>query len=260
VVILKYQPQIHLQNRLDLQSIYFILISFFGLFFLSILFFYSPTSAINYNFQKTLFLLIFLGICLLGMFAAVFPNHCIYLLNYKKGFKNQRVRNKINTNYHIRKINYEGHHPDCGKFNSHIFILTGVKYCAGCTGLFLGGFISVIGSLIYYFGYFPSYLSVINASVLFWMGFFAVFFSLSQLIFINLKNNIVKFSSNFLLVLGCFLMLIGINSIKGSISLEIYFLILVIFWILTRIRISQYNHRLTCLECDQIACMDENNF
>ena len=254
MVILEYRPYKNIQNRTNLLSIYFILISFIGLFFLSILFLYSPTTSIYYNFQKTLFLLIFLGICLLGMFAAVYPEHCVYLLIYKKDLTNHRPHNRVKANYYKDMVMYEGHHPDCGKFSSHTFILRGKKYCAGCAGLFLGGFIVIIGTLIYYFGFFHSYLSGINASMSFWIGFFAVLFSLSLLIFINLKNNIVKFSSNFLLVLGSFLIFIGIDSIRGSISLEIYFLFLIIFWILTRIRISQHNHRLICLECDQTTC------
>jgi hypothetical protein len=252
--LLKYYPQDYLRNRSDVQSIYFILISFVGLFFLSVLFLWSPKTSINYNYQKTLVLLIFLGICLLGMLAAVYPSHCIYLLNYKKDFKNQRPANSVQANpNNNNKVKYKGHHPDCGKFNSHIFILRGKKYCAGCTGLFLGAVIAVIGILIYYSGFFSSYLSEINPSTLFWIGFLAVFFSLSQLIFINLKNNVIKFSSNLLLVLGSFLILIGIDINRGAISLEIYFLFLIIFWILTRIRISQINHRVTCRECGQTS-------
>ena len=245
--------QKHLHNRFDLQSIYLILISFIGLFLLLTLFLWSPTTPINYNFQKTLVLSIFLVICLLGMFAAVYPSQCIHLFNFRKDFKNQRPQNRVKSDSQNNLVGYEGHHPDCAKFNSHVFILNGKKYCAGCTGLFLGGLIAVIGTLIYYFGYYSGYLVGINGQILFLIGFFAVLFSLIQLIFINSNHNVVKFSSNLLLVLGSFMILIGIDAIRANISLEIYFLALVLFWILTRIRISQNNHRMTCLECGQIS-------
>jgi hypothetical protein len=253
VVILKYILDKYLHNQLDLHYIYLILISFIGLFILSTLFLWSPTTSMNYDFQKTLFLSIFLVICLLGMLAAVYPSNCVHLFNFKKDFKNQRSHSRVKTESRNNSVKYEGHHPDCGKFNSHIFILKGKKYCAGCTGLFLGGIIAVIGTLIYYFGYYSGYLRGFNGQIVFWIGFSAVLFSLILMIFINLNNNVIKFSSNLLLVLGSFLILIGIDAIRGNLSLEIYFLVLVLFWILTRIRISQNNHRITCLECGQTS-------
>jgi len=243
----------YLHNQLDLHYIYLIIISFIGLFLLSTLFLWSPKTSINYDFQKTLLLSVFLVICLLGMLAAVYPTKCVHIFNFKKDFKIHRPHSRVKTESHNNIVKYEGHHPDCGKFGSHVFIIYGKKYCAGCTGLFLGGIIAVIGTLIYYFGYYSGYLRIFNGQVVFWIGFFVVLFSLIQMIFINLNNNVIKFSSNLLLVLGSFLILIGIDTIRGNISLEIYFLVLVLFWILTRIRISQNNHNTTCLECGQAS-------
>jgi hypothetical protein len=249
---MKYLPPKYIHNQLDLQCIYLILISFIGLFFLSILFLRSPTTSLNYDSQKTLVLSIFLVICLLGMLAAVYPSNCIRLFNFKKDFRNQRPHSRVKTDSQNNMVEYKGHHPDCGKFNSHVFILKRKKYCAGCTGLFLGGTIAVIGTLMYYFGY-SGYLRGFDGQIVFWIGFFAVLLSLIQMIFINLNNNFIKFSSNLLLVLGSFLILIGIDAIRGNITLEIYFLVLVLFWIFTRIRISQNNHRITCLDCSQTS-------
>jgi hypothetical protein len=196
---------------------------------------------------------------MLGMLAAVYPSKCVYIFNFKKDLGNQRPHNRVKTESN-NIIKYEGHHPDCGKFKSHVFILNGKNYCAGCTGLFLGGIIAVIGTFIYYFGYYSGYLRGFNGQIVFWIGFFAVLFSLIQMIFLNLNNNVIKFSSNLLLVLGSFMILIGIDAIKNNISLEIYFLILVLFWIFTRIRISQNNHRITCFECSKICMSSLNNF
>jgi hypothetical protein len=197
----------------------------------------------------------------MGMLAAVYPSQCINLFNFKKDFKNQRPQNRLKIESKINMVVYEGHHPDCGKFNSHVFILKGKKYCAGCVGLFLGGLIAVIGILIYYFGYYSGYLRGVNGQILFFIGFFAVLLSLFQLIFINSNNNVVKFSSNLLLVLGSLLILIGINAIRGNMALEIFFLVLTLLWVLTRIRISQNNHRITCLECGQTStCHQQNDF
>ncbi|MGZ4857457.1 MAG: restriction endonuclease [Methanobacteriaceae archaeon] len=192
----------------------------------------------------------------MGMLAAVYPSKCAHLSNFKIDFKKQKPHRRIKIESQKYIIKYEGHHPNCGKFNSHVFILKGKKYCAGCTGLFLGGLLAVIGTLIYYFGYNSVYLMEFHGQIVFWIGFFAVLFSLIQLIFINLNNNLIKFSSNLLLVLGSFFILIGIDAIQANISLEIYFLILVLFWILTRIRISQNNHKIRCLECEQSSACD----
>jgi hypothetical protein len=187
----------------------------------------------------------------LGILAAVYPSRCVHLFNFKKDFKNQRPHSRVKTESYNNDVKYEGHHPNCGKFKSHVFIINGKKYCAGCSGLFLGGLIAVIGTLIYYFGYYSGYLKGVNGQIVFWIGFLAVLFSLIHMIFINLNNNVIKFSSNLLLVLGSFMILIGICAIRGNIILEIYFLVLILFWIFTRIRISQNNHRVICLECGQ---------
>ncbi|HMK54396.1 MAG TPA: hypothetical protein VK444_06405, partial [Methanobacteriaceae archaeon] len=144
---------------------------------------------------------------------------------------------KIETSPHVR-----GHHLDCGEFDSHTFTFYNRKYCAGCSGLFLGALLAVLICITYYiYGDLGPYV--------FWIGVLLVFLALLQFIAINIKNNMAKLVFNLSLVVGSSLILVGILSVPKNLFVEGFFLILAVFWIITRISFSEKNHEKICLEC-----------
>ncbi len=258
----------------DLRSWYLITVSLAGLLILILMVFWTP-HLVNYSFQRTLILATFILICLSGMVATVYPSHCseLFILGKKlqdvdderETSDNSEDRKEILSNSEDRKeilsnsentkkspykskenIKFEGHHPDCGEFNSHTFKLGERRYCAGCSGLFLGALLAVMGTVIYYFyGNISDYLGLI----FFWTGSLAVFLALFQNIFLDLNKNVFRFLSNLALVVGSFLILVGIDTVNSSLSVEVYFLVLTFFWILTRTALSQENHAKICMGC-----------
>ncbi|WP_286242506.1 hypothetical protein [Methanobacterium ferruginis] len=155
------------------------------------------------------------------------------------------------NNFKVGKIRFEGHHPDCGKFKSHTLLIKGKKYCPGCTGLSVGAFLAILGISIYYFLNFPN----IFLHISFWIGCGMVFLMLLLLIFLDLGNRL-KLIANLALVLGSLFLLVGIDAVKKNIIIEFYFLILVVFWILTRMSISEINHKIICQECrEESSCI-----
>ena len=253
-----FLPQFNYSN-------YYVLMSFSGLIFLVLIYLWSPPTKIINPFQKPLIFLAFMVICLSGMLAAVFPSKCrgITTFNTKSGNKNHESNKKPGKNeiYVFNKesklssqtvIRFEGHHPDCGKYESHIIHLKGKKYCPGCSGLLVGAILAVTGTILYYF----MGLELIYGQISFWMGVATVFTSLILILFLNPDKNIIKFVSNIVLVIGSLLILVGIDSVKENILMEFYFLILVLFWIRARITVSKINHQSICNQCSEKSqCM-----
>ena len=197
-----------------------------------------------YPHQYQLFLSIFIFICILGMLAALSPSRCSQLSKFKSD-RNSDLKIKFEDN-NSSKIEFKGHHPECDNFKTHTYNLMGNKYCAGCSGLFLGALIAAIGTLIYYF--YPFQDENIGR-IIFLTGFLFVLISLLENFLFNLNINLLKFLFNLTLVLGSFMLLIGITELKSSLFIQYFFIVLILIWILARISSSERNHSKICNEC-----------
>jgi hypothetical protein len=243
------------KNDVGIQSIFLILTSFLGLILLMAMYIWIPSVKSYYYLQKPLILSIFILICILGIISALYPSKCKMLM--KSGGKLNEIDELENElqfldekeetnlkNLKRNQIRFKGHHPDCGKFKSHTLLIKGKKYCPGCTGLSVGAFLAILGISIYYFLNFPA----IFLHISFWIGCGMVFLMLLLIIFLDLGNRL-KLIANMTLVLGSLFLLVGIDAVKKNIIIEFYFLILVVFWILTRMSISEINHKIICQKC-----------
>jgi hypothetical protein len=139
-----------------------------------------------------------------------------------------------------------GHHPDCGRFNSHTVNLLGKQRCAGCTGLVIGSAVSLVGLAL---GLGPCGLGI---ETVFWGGVILVGLGLAQH-FINLKNEWVHLFLNTWFVLGAWLMFESIQALGLGVSVQVYFLFMTVFWVWARIRASQWTHVGICSGCSQIC-------
>ena len=215
-------------------------ISFSGLFLMVIMYIWAPESEIFYDFQKPIILSIFIAICLLGILAAIYPKLCKGLLEFKKIDKKSLDPEKMYI------IQFKGHHPDCGKFESHTIIIQGRKYCPGCSGLLIGAILGVIGILFYYFYGLP----LIYGEISFWTGLVMVFLALMLIISLKLGKKL-KIVSNLVLVTGSAMILVGLDTVKENLLIEFYFLLLVLFFILARVAASENNHEIICRNCEE---------
>lgn len=238
---------------------YLLFISIFGTGFLVLIVGTIPTQGSIY-WQRQLIFSLFLLICFSGMLAALFPDKCLEIL--QKYYVSER-KQYISSNsskippYTSQKseikakkikcegINFEGHHPSCKNYENHIISLKNKKYCAGCSGLILGALISIIGILIYLKGFLVEY-----GVITFVSGISLVVITLYLPLFWNIKKPGFKFLFNVLFVFGAFLGLIGIYTINKNLGLALFYLVLILIWIMTRISISEHNHRLICKRCD----------
>jgi hypothetical protein len=139
-------------------------------------------------------------------------------------------------------VSSEGHHPDCGRFSAHTIRFKGNSYCAACTGLLMGGVVAMIVTALYFFFGLNAGSASFTAVLVGQLGL------ASGLIQFKFKSW-TRSAANLLFVLGSSFMLIGVDQLVGSVFVDIYVSGLIVLWILTRVMISQSDHRRICLSC-----------
>ena len=199
--------------------------------------------------QKELVGAAFGTICLLGIVAGIFPFHCNRFLGHVPT-KETASSEHESTIQEKPSPSFKGHHPDCGSFFSHVIQIGGRIYCAGCTGLVIGAIIALVGTIFYVL---IQSQSVQLVSVMFWTGLAGVTLGLLQYsLFVN--KAVLHLLLNVVFVVGAFFLLVGVNEINGSVSIGIYFLLVVLFLINVRSTLSRLEHKKKCINCSVKDC------
>ena len=189
------------------------------------------------------------AICILGIAAGTSPSRCNQLFMHFQTDKPTRIE-QGDTSQKKREISYRGHHPTCGSFSSHVIQIGGRIYCAGCAGLVVGAVIALAGTALYVF---LQDLSTQLVSVFFWAGLVGVTLGLLQYeLFVNKAP--VHFLLNVVFVVAALLLLVGVNEMNSSLSLSIYFLLVILFLISVRSTLSRLEHEKKCAICKAEDC------
>lgn len=207
-------------------------VSVFGLFIVLMLAVNPPISHESLFWQKPLVGFVFSLICVLGILAALFPRRCSQTFHF------QRESSGLVS----RRVSATSHHPNCEEFSAHVIHINSHTLCAACTGLLLGAIMALVGTVLYFFsGWriegtgFPIVLIGVMATIL---GF------------LQLKlRGFARLTLNVFFVLGAFLILVGIDELTGSLLIDIFIEAFIVFWILTRIQLSQWDHWRICSRC-----------
>lgn len=204
----------------------------------------STTSMQDVFWRKPFFGSLFCIECTLGIFAGIFPSRC-------SGFLHFNITQSINPITDGKKM-LLGHHPSCGRFSTHIINLRGKVLCAGCTGLIFGAILSLLGAVLYFF---LDFSIALDPFFPLWLGVTGVCSGLLQYHLFNWGGNIVHLLINVYFVFGAILFLIAIDSITKNWITELYFVVLTILWIITRIKLSQADHKRICTVCPMDDCV-----
>jgi hypothetical protein len=211
--------------------IFAISISIFGLFIVLVIAINPPTIYESFLWHKPLIGSVFSLICILGTIAALFPTQCSKTFHFRK--ENMSLTSQIHRS---------SHHPDCGKFSAHVIRIGNYTLCAACTGLLLGAIIALVGTAFYFFNGWN--LEVSFPVVL--IGTVGIILGFLQLKF----RGFFRLILNTFFVLGAFLILIGIDELVESLFADLFLIALIVFWILTRIQLSQWDHWRICSNCE----------
>lgn len=185
--------------------------------------------------------IIFITSCLIGISLAIYPG---WIKRKLRG--SLQDSNKKNNKKQARKR--IGHHPDCNRFRSHIIKIKNNVYCAGCLGLAVGCFISIILMIVY-----VAFSLSLSSNIFLYLtilGFIIIIFVFIEIL-VNNRNILIHIISNSLLVISFSIILIGITELTRSISFGIICIVLTILWMDTRIQLSKWHHSIICKRCDK---------
>jgi hypothetical protein len=222
----------------DPYLVFLLAISFLGLFLVGIPTLGPPVKE-YFPWRKPLLGSLFAAICLLGAFASLYPAPCSQALHLERKGQQKGVP------YAIR-----GHHYDCGHFSAHVFGLGGRILCSSCTGLLLGASIALALTA----PYFLDYWQIQGNALIVYVGILGVSLGLLQFSLFKDRSNVVRFILNLYFVIGASLLLVGVDALAQSTAFALFIIPLIAFWILTRISLSERDHRRICSSCGRPTC------
>lgn len=208
---------------------------------------YPPMKHESFVWRKPLIGLAFSVICILGVLAVFFPKQCSGMFDFlAKGKRKHSTADRFAS--HGTSSVMKGHHRDCENFSLHVFRISNRTFCTACTGLLLGGLTALVGSVLYFFG---DWQIELNSLLVVWTGLLGVGFGLFQF---KAGRTTIRLSLNTFFVLGNFLVLIGIDKLVQNVFADVFLVLLTIFWLFTRILLSQLDHKRTCYICKVATC------
>jgi hypothetical protein len=216
----------------------YVCFSVLGLAILPFLLFQSVKLQVNYPQSSFLIGCLYSLVCMLGIVAVYYPKKCQNTFSFRKNFalqKNSQLGKGSN-------LAFEGHHPNCRKFDRNRTKILGVVLCSACTGLLLGAIVALIGAALYFF--FGTTFPLADLGILL-VASVAMLLGMVQFVFRNYQ----KLTVNSLFVVGSLILLVSADSIGKNLIIDLYVLGLIVFLLLTRIMLSEWNNRKTCLEC-----------
>lgn len=220
---------------------YYLTLSTVAVILLIVLAFYGSGDDIKtIDHDRILVVWLFVIISIFGISIAIRPRW------YKKFTKthNQKINNQ---NIKQTLIERKGHHPDCEQFNSHILTLKNKTYCTGCLGLAIGLTLAIFLAI--------GYIILVNEYqvtfyLLIFIGIFLIILTYFE-IFIPNRKPIVHIVLNACLMIGFLLIIISMLEISSNILYSIISIIFSLLFLDTRIQLSNYNHKLICLKCNE---------
>jgi len=216
------------------------------LFLAGMIAFYPPVVGESFVWRKPIVGSIFGLICILGNLAVFFPKQCSGVFDFGK--EEMGSRPNVGTfASHGTFSTVRGHHPDCENFSAHVFRIGNRTFCTACTGLLLGGLLALAGTILYFFS---NWRLGQGSFLLAWVGVLGVGFGLFQF----KTRSFARLFLNTFFVFGAFLILIGIDELARSVTVDLFLIALTLFWLFTRISLSQWDHRRICYACKVAAC------
>jgi hypothetical protein len=226
---------------------YLVGLSLFGLFLAGMLSIYPPMTPESFVWRRPLIGSVFSLICILGILAVFFPKQCSGMFDAAtRGKREPSALDGFPS--HGASPAMKGHHPDCEGFSPHVFRIGNRTFCTACTGLLLGGLAALAGTVMYFFG---EWNIISNSSLLVWIGVVGVGLGLFQF---KVKATAIRLSLNAFFVLGTFLILVGADELAQNVFADMFLVLLAIFWLFTRIVLSQWDHRRICHTCRVDHC------
>ena len=228
----------------NLVLVFLISVSIFGLALSISLIFTVSTLEDGFAYRNLTIASAFCAVCILGIFAVLFPSSCSAIPQFWKKYRHDRRA------LNVHETTFRAHHPSCENYSTHVLNIGNLKFCATCYGLLVGAILVLFGTGLYFFGS----LRIGNPSTSVLIGAAGVSLGLLQSALPKFSGGLTRFTGSIIFVVGTFLMLTSIDMASRNTSIGLFFVVLSVLWILTKITLSKRDHRQTCSNCSVKSC------
>jgi hypothetical protein len=228
----------------NLTLLFLVTVSIFGLVLLIVFVVNPPKLADDFAFRKAVVGSTFGAVCVLGIIGGLYPHSCSRILDFEKQGRNTPASSKS------RGQTFQGHHPNCGSFSSHVLRIGERRFCATCSGLVLGAIITLFGIGTFFFG---DVGMTEGLPLLVSVGAVEVTLGLLHPTALRLKSH-ARFLAGTLFVVGSFLVLVSVEVSARSTLIDLFFVALSVLWILTKVSLSKWEHQRICSRCPLESC------
>lgn len=202
-----------------------------------VMFFPSSDQVLLFN-DRVLLAIVFIVCCCFGIASSFWPGW-FHVFRIKKSTVQEHSER-------LQKRRYHGHHPDCDSFDDHRLRIMNKVFCAGCLGLALGSFLAVFLMLGYVLGFFDTVFPVY-----FWLvviGLSGVYLLYIELV-LPIRNPLVHVLVNIFFIVSFSFIVISVLEITQNKLYGLLTIVLLVLFLTTRIRFSQWMHHQICMRC-----------
>ena len=198
--------------------------------------------------------LIFSIVCFFGILAALFPKQCSSTFHgnkdekYKPSQLTKYVKNHLKKNSSIFNIMIvHGHHTMCKEFAHHEFQMFGKTFCIGCYGLLSGAVLSISVMIFYLLRFWT--IKEYTFNIIVWFGIMGVNLGLIKPLLVKMKRKILRFLIEVFFVFGIFALLVTVDLALKNLMVDLYLVLLSLYWLWTKITVTRFDHDKTCSMC-----------
>ena len=236
--------------------LFLVFVSFSTLCLIAAIAFLSPRVSDGFAWRRQLTGLIFSALCILGILAVFFPQHCArtpYKVSSKRLDSSLQGENDLQKSSSIGGVTVShGHHPLCHPYRQHELVFGKKTLCSACMGLFCGALISVAGAWYFFLQQFPYN---IPDEIVFTLGAVLIVVGLAPYVIAHTLGPVRRFSFNALMIVGMLLALVAVDDRAQSVALNAFLIGFFVFVLFTRISLSQDKHEQICATCGQTCAI-----
>ncbi len=187
--------------------------------------------------RRVVVALVYGSVCVAGILAALFPVACSRVLRIERSRTGDVGSPETRATEVFGILLLHGHHPPGPQEKEHELLAGGKSFCASCFGLLAGAAVSLMVVVVFTLS---GWADGRFAYTLYYAGVAGVILGLVPAI--TLKTGArARFALAVVFVLGTSLMLVATDLLTLNLVADLFVVLLVVFWLLSRISLSHRN-------------------
>jgi hypothetical protein len=189
------------------------------------------------GYRRGLIVLAYDFVCVAGILAALFPVACSEVLGVRFSPADAPERLGIRATRFLGLLVVHGHHPSVSESTKHELLLGGRSFCPTCYGLMTGAAVSMTTMTSFAVSAWSGWIGIYPTYLLYCVGVAAVITGLLPA-FVPGEGAKTRFVLALAFVVGTSLMLLATELLTGNLVADLFVILLVVFWLLSRISLS----------------------